>query len=210
VNLTQFDIVFYAVLVPSIILHEVSHGWVALMSGDDTAKRAGRLTLNPLAHIDPFGTIILPLILILTTGRAFGYAKPVPVNPRNLRNPRDQGLLVSLAGPAVNVVLLVGATLLTRRIGLGPRNPFVDGDLVNMVVVGLGLANLLLAVFNLIPIPPLDGSAVIERVLPASWWPRYMRFRQYSMGLLLVLVLLLPQVLGRFLNFFVDHWLHFL
>ena len=87
-HLERFDIVFFAVLIPSVILHEVSHGWVALAFGDDTAKRAGRLTLNPIAHVDPFGTIILPLILVLTTHSAFGYAKPVPVNPRQLHNPR--------------------------------------------------------------------------------------------------------------------------
>src|SRR5205823_8962880 len=89
------QIIFFAVLIPSIILHEVSHGWVALAFGDDTAKRAGRLTLNPIAHIDAFGTVILPLVLILTTVRPFGYAKPVPVNQCQLRNPLDQTVLVS-------------------------------------------------------------------------------------------------------------------
>src|SRR3989449_11424100 len=100
---SETTVILVLSLIPSVILHEVSHGVVALWFGDDTAKRAGRLTLNPVAHIDPFGTIILPLILILTTGAGFGYAKPVPVNPRNLRNPRDQSVLVSLAGPAVNI-----------------------------------------------------------------------------------------------------------
>ena len=100
--MSEAHIIAIAVLIPSVILHEISHGWVALAFGDDTAKRAGRLTLNPIAHIDPFGTIILPALLILTTGRAFGYAKPVPVNVGKLRSPRNQGLLVSLAGPAVN------------------------------------------------------------------------------------------------------------
>jgi Zn-dependent protease len=209
-NITRFDLVFYALLVPSIILHEVSHGWVALAFGDDTAKRAGRLTLNPISHIDPFGTILLPVLLLLTTHRAFGYAKPVPVNLRNLRNPRDQGVLVSLAGPALNIVLLVAATLAIRSAGLGIGNPFVDGDLPHMALLAFGLGNLLLAVFNLIPIPPLDGSAVIERMLPRAWWPQYLRFRQYSMGILLILVFLLPRYLSSFLNFFVDHWAHFL
>jgi len=208
-HLTRFDLVFYAVLVPSIILHEISHGWVALAFGDDTAKRAGRLTLNPIPHIDPFGTIILPVLLLVTTHRAFGYAKPVPVNLRNLRNPRDQGLLVSLAGPALNIVLLVASTLTIRSVGIGLRNPFVDADYGHMALFAFGLGNLLLAVFNLIPIPPLDGSAVIERLLPRAWWPRYLQFRQYSMGILLILVFLLPRFLESFLNFFVDHWLHF-
>jgi Zn-dependent protease len=210
-HLSRFELVFYALLIPAIILHEVSHGWVALMFGDDTAKRAGRLTLNPIPHIDLFGTIILPALLLVTTGRAFGYAKPVPVNPRNLRNPRDQGLLVSLAGPAVNIVLMVAATVLIRQIGLGHHDPFGDhGDPLNTAVVAVGLGNLLLAVFNLIPIPPLDGSAVIERVMPRSWWPGYMRFRQYSMGILLILVLVFPRYLGEFLNFFVLRWFRFL
>jgi Zn-dependent protease len=210
VDISKFDIVFYALLVPSIILHEVSHGWVALMFGDDTAKRAGRLTLNPISHIDPFGTILLPILLLLTTHRAFGYAKPVPVNYRNLRNPRDQGLLVSLAGPALNILLLIGATVTIHRIGFGTGNPFANGDLPHMAVAAFGLGNLLLAVFNLIPLPPLDGSAVVERLLPRSLWPRYLQLRQYSMGILLIVVLVLPQVFSRFLNFFVDHWLRLL
>jgi Zn-dependent protease len=200
VHLTQFEIIFYAVLIPSIILHEVSHGWVALAFGDDTAKRAGRLTLNPVAHVDPFGTILLPLILVLTTGRAFGYAKPVPVNPRNLRNPRQQSVLVSLAGPAINIALALAAALVLRMAGLG------NLDLFKKVVYGAGYANVILAAFNLIPIPPLDGSAVIERFLPRAWWPRYMQIRQYSMGVLLILVLLLPQFLGHIFSFVIDQW----
>ena len=100
--MTQEHIVFFAMLFPSIILHEVSHGWVAFRFGDDTAKRAGRLTLNPIAHIDIFGTIILPFVLIITTGRAFGYAKPVPVNFHALRHPRRDMVLVAIAGPVTN------------------------------------------------------------------------------------------------------------
>ena len=204
-NITRFDLVFYAVLVPSIILHEVSHGLVALIFGDDTAKRAGRLTLNPAAHVDPFGTILLPVLLILTTHSAFGYAKPVPVNPRQLRNPRDQSLLVSLAGPAVNVVLAVAAALVLQRIGL-PQS-LSTGPLGRQIVYEAGYANVILAAFNLIPIPPLDGSAVIERFLPRSWWPRYMHLRQYSMGVLLILVLLLPQLILRpVFNFALNQW----
>ena len=192
-NLARFDIIFFAVLIPSVILHEISHGWVALAFGDDTAKRAGRLTLNPVAHVDPFGTIILPAILIVTTHSAFGYAKPVPVNPRQLHNPRQQSLLVSLAGPAVNIILAVGAALVINRIGF-PES-FEHGPLLKPVIFELGYANVILAAFNLIPIPPLDGSAIIERFLPRAWWPRYLTLRQYSMGLLLILVLLLPRVL---------------
>ncbi|MBV8235026.1 MAG: site-2 protease family protein, partial [Acidimicrobiia bacterium] len=175
------------------------------MFGDDTAKRAGRLTLNPIAHVDPFGTIILPVLLIFTTGRAFGYAKPVPVNPRNLRHPRNQSLLVSLAGPAVNIVLAVTAALLLPHAVLfrQPRAWSTEDVLLN-----LGYANVLLAAFNLIPLPPLDGSAIVERLLPRAWWPGYLRVRQYSMGLLLILVLLLPGVLSHVFNSAFDLWAH--
>jgi len=205
VDLSRFDVIFFAVLIPSVILHEVSHGWVALMFGDDTAKRAGRLTLNPIAHVDPFGTIILPAILILTTHSAFGYAKPVPVNPRQLHNPRQQSVFVSLAGPAVNITLAVAAALVIQRIGL-PRD-FNHGPLLKPVIFEIGYANVILAAFNLIPIPPLDGSAVIERFLPRAWWPRYIQLRQYSMGVLLILVLLLPRIiLLPVFNFALDQW----
>src|SRR3954468_17873323 len=156
VNIGRADIIFFAVLIPSVILHEISHGWVAFAFGDDTAKREGRLTLNPIAHIDPFGTIILPALLIATSHGAFGYAKPVPVNPRNLRDPRNQSVLVSLAGPAVNIVLAVLAAVVLRVIGL------VSTDLFHQIVFTVGWANVILAAFNLIPLPPLDGSAVIE------------------------------------------------
>jgi Zn-dependent protease len=205
--MTHEHIVFFAMLFPSIILHEVSHGWVANMFGDDTAKRAGRLTLNPIAHIDPFGTIILPVLLIATTGRAFGYAKPVPVNPRNLRDPRNQSLLVSLAGPAVNIVLAVTAALLLPHWILfrAPESWSAQDLLLN-----LGYANVLLAAFNLIPLPPLDGSAIIERLLPRAWWPGYLRIRQYSMGALLIVVLLLPGVLSRVFNWAFNLWAHLL
>jgi Zn-dependent protease len=148
------------------------------------------------------------VLLIATTGRAFGYAKPVPVNPRNLRNPRDQSLLVSLAGPAVNIVLAVGAALLLRHTAIlfgEPKAWSWEDFLLN-----LGYANVLLAVFNLIPLPPLDGSAIVERLLPRSWWPRYLRIRQYSMGVLLVLVLLLPGVLSRVFNWALNLWAHLL
>src|SRR5687767_1414831 len=112
--MSRDQIIFFAVLVPSVILHEISHGAVALVFGDDTAHKAGRLSLNPIRHIDPFGTIILPAMMVLTTGSAFGYAKPVPVNVRRLRNPRNHGLLVSLVGPAVNIVIALLAAAVLR------------------------------------------------------------------------------------------------
>ncbi len=199
--LTSAVLVLLAVLIPSVILHEVSHGAVALLFGDDTAKRAGRLTLNPLSHIDPVGTIILPTILILFAGVGFGYAKPVPVNPARMRNPRNHSLIVSLAGPAVNIVLAVGAALLARslmtplQIDIAVRSP----ESVSFVMAGLvyfGLLNAILAAFNLIPLPPLDGSAVVERLLPMRLWPAYLRIRPYSMVLILLGIFVLPGGFG--------------
>jgi len=176
-------------LIPSIILHEVSHGALALAFGDDTAKRAGRLTLNPIAHVDPFGTLVLPVMLAIATAgqSAFGWAKPVPVNQRRLRNPRDHGLLVSLVGPGVNIALALFAAVMLRTMTITfPLSPTV------LFLYSLGVVNVILAVFNLLPIPPLDGSAVVERLLPARYWEPYLRLRQYAPALLLVVVLVLP------------------
>lgn len=182
---------FLAALAPSVILHEVAHGAVAYRLGDDTAKRAGRLTLNPIAHVDPFGTIILPLLMALSTFGVFGYAKPVPVNPRQLRNPRQHSLYVALAGPVTNIALAVGAAVVFRALfGAGSAASVIPTFLVFLVFV-----NLTLAAFNLLPVPPLDGSALVERVLPHRWWPRYLRIRQWSMGILLLLVLAVPGAL---------------
>jgi Zn-dependent protease len=179
-----------AAIIPSIILHEVSHGWVALLFGDDTAKRAGRLTLNPIAHVDPFGTILLPAMLSLSGVGAFGYAKPVPVTPRRLRNPRSQSLYVSLAGPLTNIVIAAFALVLFRLTRPGHVRFVDDLSLVPRYAFWLGLMNVVLAVFNLLPIPPLDGSAFIERVLPHTWWPTWLKIRQYGFGVLLLLVFL--------------------
>jgi Zn-dependent protease len=191
------EVVFFAALLPSIILHEVAHGWAALAFGDDTAKRAGRLTLNPIAHIDPVGSVLLPAVMILSSGAAFGYAKPVPVNQRRMRSPRNHGLLVALAGPATNVVLAAVSVVVIRfKLSTGEY------------VFYLGLANVILAVFNMIPVPPLDGSALIERVLPARLWPGYLRLRQYAMVLVLLLVFVMP--LDRLFDPAVNFWIRLL
>jgi Zn-dependent protease len=191
-RISVFDVIFFCTLIPSIILHEVAHGWVALAFGDDTAKRAGRLTLNPIAHIDPIGTIIVPAVLVISGVGFFGWAKPVPVNVGKLRSPRNQGVLVSLAGPATNVVLAAaslgvmhlfgGQGVVGTTGGVGFASTWVE------IVFLVGVANIWLAIFNMIPVPPLDGSVLIERMMPRDWWPAYLRARQYALPLLLVLV----------------------
>jgi len=202
-------VILVAVLVPSVILHEVSHGAVAYLFGDDTAKRAGRLTLNPLPHIDPFGSIILPALLAFSGAPPFGYAKPVPVAVNRLRSPRNQSLLVSLVGPGVNTVLSVSAALAMRmwfsRQAIDRALQF-QGPMLPRLLVAFGFINAILAAFNLIPIPPLDGSAVIERLLPRSAWPGYLRLRQYSMPVLFVVVLLRPELLDRVFRPALDLW----
>jgi Zn-dependent protease len=189
-NITQEEVIFFLVVIPSIILHEVSHGWVARFFGDDTAKRAGRLTLNPLVHIDPVGTLIVPALLVLGGFGVFGWAKPVPVNTARLRSPRNQGVLVSLAGPATNVLLaILGAFVFISVF----RNTALQTGVLSIpaqVVFLFSLANIGLAIFNMIPIPPLDGSVLFERLLPARYWPTYLRIRPYTMVIIMVVVLL--------------------
>lgn len=188
-RITTAEVILFCTIVPSIILHEISHGWVALACGDDTAKRAGRLSLNPLRHIDPVGTLIVPAFMILAGVGWFGWAKPVPVNVNRLRHPRNQGVLVSLAGPATNVLIAVIAAVIFRAAG-GPTATEFAFPLWTQILVWLGLVNVWLAAFNLIPIPPLDGSVLVERALPAAWWPGYLRLRRYAMPLLLIVVIL--------------------
>lgn len=201
-DLSRETILFFVLLIPSVILHEVSHGVAALRFGDPTAREAGRLTLNPIPHIDPFGTILLPAILALTTGGIFGYAKPVPVRPGRMRRPRDHGLVVSLVGPAVNIALAVLAAL---TLAVLPRDPTSTSLAVEAVAI-FGFVNVILAAFNLIPIPPLDGSAMVERLLPRRWLPGWHKLRNYSMGLLLILVLLVPGAFDRVFSVALDGW----
>ncbi|MGE0795872.1 MAG: site-2 protease family protein [Acidimicrobiia bacterium] len=198
-----------AVVVPSVILHEVAHGAAANLFGDDTARRAGRLTLNPLRHVDPFGTFVLPLLLSLSGVGAFGYAKPVPVNLARLRDPRRHALFVSLAGPATNIALLVVATVLLRSVFAGDLDrafSIDDLSLAARFTFWFGFVNVLLAVFNLLPIPPLDGSALVERAMPASWWPAWHRFRPYGMGLILLVVVAAPGVLTKVFDPALRFW----
>ena len=212
-SLGRADLVFFAVLIPSIILHEVSHGAVALLFGDRTAQEAGRLTLNPIKHIDPFWTILLPAMMVFYSGRAFGMAKPVPVNPGRMRSPRNHGMLTALAGPATNLVIAAVAWLAYRLTYSGDlTGPFRSQHtpLLAEVLFSLGLANVVLAVFNLIPIPPLDGSSVFERILPERLLARYLRIRQFSFFLFIGLFLVGSDVFGRILDPFIELWFRLL
>jgi Zn-dependent protease len=189
-NISEQEIIIFCVMVPSIILHEISHGVVANACGDDTAKRAGRLSLNPVVHVDPVGTLIVPALLSLGSVGFFGWAKPVPVNTARLRSPRNQGVLVSLAGPAVNAILAAIFGLAFVHFsgpGVLSSGGFSTGA---QILFYASLVNVGLCAFNLIPVPPLDGSVLFERLLPSRYWPTYLKYRQYTMPILLGLVLL--------------------
>ncbi len=205
--------VFFACLIAAIILHEISHGLVALRFGDDTARRAGRLTLNPVPHIDPFGSLILPAMLAFAGFPAFGWAKPVPVNPARMRNPRRDMLFVGLAGPGSNFVLMVVSALAARVAASGPAaqtwSTWSDLPLLVQVLIAFALVNLLLGLFNLLPIPPLDGSSLLERVLPARWLPRWYQVRPYGI-LVLFLLAFSTNLLGRFFAPFEDALFRFI
>ena len=201
-TLSTQTMLFFGALIPSVILHEISHGVFALAFGDDTAKRAGRLTLNPIAHIDPVWTLLIPGLLALAGAPVLGMAKPVPVSPRRMRRPKDHGLIVSLAGPATNIALALGAAAVYRL--ARPEGVALQ------VVLAVGVVNVVLAVFNLLPIPPLDGSAVIERFVPDRYLGSYLKVRQYAPVIFLLVFFLGGSILGRLMNPAVDLWLRLL
>jgi Zn-dependent protease len=201
--MTTFYWFYFISLLPSIVLHEVSHGWVADFFGDHTAREQHRLSLNPVRHLDPFGSVLMPLMLVLLHFPAFGYAKPVPVNPRRLRNQRKQMLWVALAGPAVNIVL--------SAIGFAATEFAIHSSLsynVELFFIAFGLCNLVLAAFNLLPIPPLDGSAIIERFIPNRHIPRYYHFRARALPFFFIFLFLDFQFLHVGTNLLPDleHW----
>ena len=178
-------------IIPSIVLHEVSHGYVAYLCGDPTAKSAKRLTLNPVRHIDPFGTLLLPFLLIVSGLPPFGWAKPVPVNIGRLRKPRTQSLYVSLAGPLTNIILsAVAAIYIHFAVRHTSYASLTNGYTFFYFVEVFGLINLILAVFNLLPIPPLDGSAIIERFVPVRHLPKYYQMRARALPFLFVALIL--------------------
>ncbi len=179
-----------AVFIISVMMHEVSHGYMANALGDPTAKYEGRITLNPLKHIDMFGSIILPLVLILSGAPfVFGWAKPVPYNPYNLRSKKWGSLLVAIAGPLSNIAIaVVFGSLLRGGLFLGYANQAIV-DVVTIIV----FVNVLLAIFNLIPIPPLDGSKIVMSFLPFDWKLRIERYEQYYFIIFILFVVSLWQ-----------------
>jgi Zn-dependent protease len=179
----------------AVTLHEAAHGFVAHRLGDDTAYRAGRVTFNPLKHVDLFGTILMPAILILLRSPVlFGYAKPVPVDFRALRNPRRDMVLVALAGPGINVALAVVAGLLLHLAVYLPPDAirWAQLNLFNAIVI-----NIVLAVFNMLPLPPLDGSKVLAPFLPIELARPYLGFERFGMVILLLLVFIVPMLAQR-------------
>jgi len=181
----------------AITVHEAAHGWMAKQLGDGTAKMLGRVTLNPLRHIDPIGTLLVPLVTFLFTGFLFGWAKPVPVNWKNLRNPRRDMALVALAGPGANLVMaLLWALLIRSGLALGDVSEWVALPLVYMAGAGV-LINAVLMILNLLPILPLDGGRVLAALLPPKAALAFSRLEPY--GLLIIIALLVTGLLGEVL-----------
>jgi Zn-dependent protease len=177
----------------AITLHEVAHGLVARHFGDRTAEMLGRLSLNPIKHIDPVGTIVVPALMFVSSGFLFGWAKPVPVNFRNLRNPKRDMIFVALAGPAANIVMGIGwALILKVALIFGLIGETLDGFLFRMVEIGI-LINVLLAAFNLVPIPPLDGGRVLRGLVNESIGQYLDRIERF--GFIIIVVLLVSGLL---------------
>jgi Zn-dependent protease len=177
----------------AIVFHEVAHGLVARQFGDPTAERMGRLTLNPIKHVDPVGTLILPMLLAVANAPIFGWAKPVPVRADRMRNPRRDMIIVALAGPGMNLVLAVAATaILAVGLAMGGGDPMSPGGFIASNAINFLLINIFLAVFNLIPLPPFDGGHVVEGLLPRPLAAPFRQLGRFSLPILFGLLLILP------------------
>lgn len=182
----------FLVLVASLSVHEAAHAWTADKLGDPTARTLGRVSLNPARHVDPIGTIVFPLIALLTNLPLIGWARPVPVNTRNFRNPRRDYVFVAAAGPLSNLLLAGIGAILWESFRAAPT------DLLPAFVIRLIVVNVLLAVFNMIPVPPLDGGNVLGGLLPYRLAVEYDRLRPY--GILILYVLMLTGALSRIIG----------
>ena len=212
-------------LILAIVLHEVAHGWVARLKGDDTAYRMGRLTLNPLAHIDPFGTVLLPILFFLSTGMLFAMAKPVPVNFMNLSRPKEDMVWVAAAGPGTNMIIALLSALAIRVIKvfssdvdlylayIPQRLMPVDASMVLFPIVGMlwfsVLLNVILGIINLIPIPPADGGRIAVGLLPHKQAAAYARIEPIGIFIIIFIVMFNPmgvthRVIWPLIMFFVD------
>ena len=196
----EFSVWLLPVLL-AITFHEGAHALVARLRGDDTAARLGRVTLNPLKHVDPFGTVLLPgMLLLMRAPFLFGYAKPVPVNVRKLYRPRIDGMLVAAAGPAMNLLLAFVAALALHAVDYAPATAgaWLEENLDNAILLNVGLA-----LFNLVPLPPLDGGRILTGLLPHSLAIPFSRLEPFGMLILIGLLLLLP-LLGQQLGINLD------
>ncbi len=201
-HIIQKIVIMAPPLIFAIVLHEVAHGWIANKLGDHTARDMGRLTLNPVSHIDLFGTIIMPVLLYLSTHGmfVFGYAKPVPINPYNFKDPKKGMALSSLAGPGINIIMAIAFSLFLRVIlpgieGFIPKSAWEPIGLPLVLMLGYGvLINVGLALLNLIPIPPLDGSRIVYWLLPDTMASAYYRLERY--GMVIILLLFAFNILG--------------
>jgi Zn-dependent protease len=202
--MTEIVFIFQLVaLIFSVIIHEISHGYMAEYLGDPTARLAGRLTLNPIRHLDLFGSIILPLLLIFSGQPVIGWAKPVPYNPYNLKNPQKGGGLIALAGPVSNLLLALLLGLCIRVLANFPMFGAAQTDLIIFMFWLVVSLNISLALFNLLPIPPIDGSKVLALILPRraqlhvdAFWARVWRIvQEHFVIALIVLFITLPKIL---------------
>ena len=208
-NILYSIAVWLVPLVIAIVFHEVAHGLVAKRLGDTTAQSRGRLTLNPVKHVDPFGTLILPMLLAISHAPVFGWAKPVPINYRRLRNPRRDMVLVALAGPAMNLLLaFLGTALLTATVIITGGAQSGGAAILAANALNFVLINIFLAVFNLLPVPPFDGGHVVEGLLPRRLAIRFRKVGRYSLLVLIILLLVLPalgaDVVGHVVSPLVD------
>lgn len=181
-------VIQFAVVLFAISIHEAAHGWMANLFGDPTAKLQGRITLNPIAHIDLVGTIIFPLLLIAMGAPVFGWAKPVMVNPYNLRNPKRDHMFISAAGPGSNILASVAAIIIfviLRRLNI---ITLMNPGIIALILFYLIVINIFLAIFNLIPIPPLDGSGIIEGLLKGQALESYQKIKPFGFIILIVII----------------------
>ena len=198
-NVVQ-TIMWILAFVPAIVLHEMGHAIAAYKLGDPTAARKGRISFNPIRHIDPFGTILLPLLLVLANMPVFGYARPVPYNPRYFKDPKKGELIVGLAGPAANLVQALAGALIAFIVYLvTPASAWYTVSAVNYVMTFLYMyvqVNLYLLFFNIIPIPPLDGSSIFAFILPRKYLNSYYKIQQWARPVLMIVLILLPRIIG--------------